>query len=90
MEAYRRGVKNGTDNADIQKLSIKAEWMLNGGKTSDDWNSLSVSDIKLLTVDYYAKEERRMRVLSNAFGEAMFGKKKRQGDISHPREGDQW
>ena len=77
MEAYRRGIKNGTDNADIQLLSIKAEWMMNGGKTSDDWDELTLSDIKLLTVDYYAKEERRMKVMASAFNEALFGKKKR-------------
>ena len=76
MEAYRRGVKNGTDNADIQLLSIKAEWMMNGGKSSQDWDNLSVQDVKLLTVDYYAKEERRMKVLASAFNQALFGKNK--------------
>jgi len=76
MEGYRRGIKNGTDNADIQLLSIKSEWMMNGGKSSEEWDQLSIQDVKLLTVDYYAKEERRMRVLANAFKEALFGKKK--------------
>ena len=80
MEAYRRGIKNGTDNSDIQLLSIKAEWMMNGGKTSEDWDALPLSDIKLLTVDYYAKEERRMRIMANAFNEAMFGKKSSYGE----------
>jgi len=73
-------VKNGTDNADIQLLSIKAEWMMNGGKSSEDWNKLSIQDVKLLTVDYYAKEERRMKVLASAFNQALFGKKKGRND----------
>lgn len=75
MEAYRRGIKDGTDNADIQFLSIKAEWMMNGGKSSKEWEALPIRDVKLLTVDYYAKEERRMKVTANAFKEALFGKK---------------
>lgn len=75
MEAYRRGIKNGTDNAEIQMLSIKAEWMMNGGKTSDDWNALPLSDIKLLTVDHYAKEERQMKIMASALNQALFGKK---------------
>lgn len=80
MEAYRRGIKNGTDNAEIQMLSIKAEWMMNGGKTSRDWDELPLSDVKLLTVDYYAKEERRLKVMASAFNQAMFGKKSSFGD----------
>ena len=75
MEAYRRGIKNGTDNAEIQMLSIKAEWMMNGGKTSADWDALTLQDIKLLTVDHYAKEERQMKIMASAFNEALFGKK---------------
>jgi hypothetical protein len=63
MEAYRRGVINGTDNADIQLLSVKAQWMMNGGKSSDDWDKLSLQDVKLLTVDHYAKEERQLKVM---------------------------
>lgn len=73
-------MKNGTDNAEIQLLSIKAEWMMNGGKSSEDWDNLSLQDVKLLTVDYYAKEERRMKVLTSAFNQALFGKKKGQRD----------
>ena len=79
MEAYRRGVLNGTDNADIQYLSIKAEWMMNGGKTSEDWNKLSIQDVKLLTVDYYAKEERQMKVMAHAVNKALFADRKSQG-----------
>ena len=63
MEAYRRGILNGTDNADIQLLSVKAEWMMNGGKSSEDWDKLSLQDVKLLIVDHYAKEERQMKVM---------------------------
>ena len=81
MEAYRRGVLNGTDNADIQLLSIKAEWMMNGGKSSKDWDELSVSDVKLLTVDHYAKEERAMRIMTDAFKEALFGRKKNYNEM---------
>ena len=79
MEAYRRGVKNGTDNADIQLLSVKAQWMLNGGKSSEDWDKLSLQDVKLLIVDYYAKEERQMKVLASAMNQAFFGKKNTGG-----------
>lgn len=80
MEAYRRGIKNGTDNAEIQMLSIKAQWMMNGGKTSKDWDELPLSDVKLLTVDYYAKEERTMKIMASAVNEALFGKKKSGGE----------
>ena len=64
---------NGTDNADIQLLS--------GGKSSEDWDKLSIADVKLLTVDHYAKEERAMRIMTNAFKEALFGKKKNYNDM---------
>ena len=70
---------NGTDNADIQLLSIKAEWMMNGGKSSEDWNKLSIQDVKLLTVDHYAKEERMGQVLAHAVNKAFFGDKNRSG-----------
>lgn len=79
MEAYRRGILNGTDNADIQLLSIKAQWMMNGGKSSEDWDKLTLSDVKLLTIDHYAKEERQLKLISAAVNQAMFGKKKSQG-----------
>lgn len=81
MEAYRRGILNGTDNADIQLLSIKAEWMMNGGKTSEDWNRLSISDVKLLTIDHYAKEERLMKIIAHGVNKGLFGDKKSQGGI---------
>jgi hypothetical protein len=63
MEAYRRGILNGTDNADIQLLSVKAQWMMNGGRSSEDWDKLSLQDVKLLIVDHYAKEERQMKIM---------------------------
>ena len=54
---------------------------MNGGKSSKDWDELSVSDVKLLTVDHYAKEERAMRIMTNAFKEALFGKKKNYNEM---------
>lgn len=79
MEAYRRGILNGTDNSDIQLLSIKAEWMMNGGRSSEDWNRLSLADVKLLTVDHYAKEERMLKLISLAVNKGLFGDKKSAG-----------
>jgi len=76
MEGYRRGIVNGTDNSEIQLLSIKAQWMMNGGKTSEDWDNMTVQDMKLLIVDYYAKEERASKMMVGALKEALFGKKK--------------
>jgi hypothetical protein len=50
--------------------------MLNGGKSSEDWENLTVQDMKLLIVDYYAKEERASKMMVGALKEALFGKKK--------------
>lgn len=51
--------------------------MLNGGKSSADWDNLPISDIKLLTVDYFAKEERWRMVMASAIRQA-FSKKDMQ------------
>ena len=38
--------------------------MMNGGRTEEEWNNLPLSTIKLLTVDYFAKEERQIDLLA--------------------------
>ena len=35
----------------------QADWMLNTGKTSYEWNELPLSDIQLLTAHYAYKRE---------------------------------
>ena len=50
--------------------------MMNGGKSSEDWDKLSLQDVKLLIVDHYAKEERQLKVMQSAVNQALFGKKK--------------
>lgn len=49
---------------------IKAHWMLNGGKSEEDWNKLPLSTIRLLTVAYFAEEERQMNVFEVAIRKA--------------------
>lgn len=68
----------GTDNSEIQYLMIKAEWMMNGGKSEEDWEALPISTIKLLTVDHFAKEERQVDLLAAGIAKA-FGADKKKG-----------
>lgn len=61
---------NGTDNPEIQYLMIKARWMMNGGRTEEEWESLPLSTIKLLTIDYFAQEERLIDLHAAAIAKA--------------------
>ena len=49
---------------------IKAQWMMNGGRTEEDWENLPLSTVKLLTIDYFAKEERQIDILATGIVKA--------------------
>lgn len=55
---------------------IKAQWMMNGGKTEEEWDALPLSTLKLLTVNYFAQEERQVDLLQAGIGKAFSPKKK--------------
>jgi hypothetical protein len=44
--------------------------MMNGGRTEEEWESLPISTIKLLTVDYFAQEERLIDIHAAAIAKA--------------------
>lgn len=60
----------GSDNPEIQYLMIKARWMMNGGKSEEDWEKLPLSTIKLLTVDFFANEQRQIDIVAMGVAKA--------------------
>lgn len=69
---------NGTDNEEMTYLTVKAQWMMNGGRSEEDWDALPLSTIKLLTVDMFAREERYMDLMAGAIVKAFSPKKDRE------------
>ena len=68
----------GTDSEEMTYLTVKAQWMMNGGRSEEDWDALPLSTIKLLTVDMFAREERDMDLMSGAIVKAFSPKKGRE------------
>lgn len=68
----------GTDSEEMTYLAVKAQWMMNGGRSEEDWNALPLSTIKLLTVDMFAREERDMDLMAGAIVKAFSPKKDRE------------
>ena len=60
----------GTDSEEMTYLTVKAQWMMNGGRSEEDWDALPLSTIKLLTVDMFAREERDMDLMAGAIVKA--------------------
>lgn len=58
---------------------IKAKWMMNGGKSEEEWNALPLSTIKLLTVYTFAEESRQMDIIAAGVGKAFSPKSKAEG-----------
>ncbi len=72
-------MKDGGKNVDpeVIVLATKAEWMMNGGRSSYEWDELSNSDVKLLTVYYAARDEMKYNRQVNATREGVYAKSKR-------------
>ena len=68
----------GTDSVEITYLTVKAQWMMNGGRSEEDWDALPLSTIKLLTVDMFAREERDMDLMAGAIVKAFSPTKGRE------------
>ena len=60
---------------------VKAQWMMNGGRTEEEWDNLPLSTVKLLTVDYFAKEERQIDIFAAGIGKAFSPKDKGAGGV---------
>lgn len=58
---------------------IKAKWMLNGGKSEEEWEALPISTIKLLTAYNFAEESRQVDIISAGVGKAFSPKNKSDG-----------
>lgn len=69
-------MSEGTDSQEITYLSIKAQWMMNGGKTEEEWNALPISTVKLLLADSFAREERQTLIIAGGVAKAFSPKKK--------------
>lgn len=74
MRRFREAYSKGTDNEDILISMAKAEWMMNGGHTSEEWDELPLGDVELLTVHYQFTRDRYREDMKNAIGLA-FSKK---------------
>ena len=68
----------GTDSEEMTYLTVKAQWMMNGGRSEEDWDALPLSTIKLLTVDMFAREERDMDLMAGAIVKAFSPNKGRE------------
>ena len=53
--------------------------MMNGGRTEEEWENLPLSTVKLLTVDYFAKEERQIDIFAAGIGKAFSPKDNKSG-----------
>lgn len=53
----------------------QAEWMVESGKTSEDWDNLSISDVKLIMAYLSARRQGIKNMISEVMGD-MFGKRK--------------
>lgn len=65
MNLFREAYSKGTKNQEIIELMARAEWMLNTGKTSYEWNELPLSDVQLLVAHYSYKRESFSRDVAN-------------------------
>lgn len=68
MRRFREAYSKGTDNEDILISMAKAEWMMNGGHTSEEWDELPLGDVELLTVHYQFTRDRYREDMKNAIG----------------------
>ena len=55
----------------------KAEWMVMTGKTSEDWDNLPLSDVKLIMVYLSAKRQAQKNDLLEVMGTLYGGKTRR-------------
>lgn len=76
-------MKDGGKNVDpeVITLAVKAEWMMNGGRSSYDWDELSISDVKLLTIYYMARDEMNYNRQVNSVREGVYAKRKQSERI---------
>lgn len=56
-------------------MMFMAEWMVESGKTSEDWYNLPIADNKLIMAYLSVKHRRTKNIISMALGE-VFGAKK--------------
>jgi len=70
-------LKQGTSDPKIIELTVKAQWMMNGGKSSADWDALPLADQTLLIIDYSSKLDVEHNRMVNAVREGVYAKPKR-------------
>jgi hypothetical protein len=58
LRRFREAYTKGSDNEDILTLMAKAEWMMNTGHTSAEWDELPLGDVQLLTAHYQFVRDR--------------------------------
>ena len=75
MNLYHDAYTKGTKNQEIIALMAQADWMLNTGKTSYEWNELPMSDTQLIIAHYAYKRESFARDVANGVAIAFNGKK---------------
>ena len=75
MNLFHDAYTKGTSNQEIITLMAQADWMLNTGKTSYEWNELPMSDIQLLVSHYAYKREAFSRDVANGVALAFNNKK---------------
>lgn len=67
--------KDHSENAETREMMFMAEWMVESGKTSEDWYNLPIADNKLIMAYLSVKHRRTKNIISMALGE-VFGAKK--------------
>ena len=70
MNLFHDAYTKGTNNQEIINLMAQADWMLNTGKTSYEWNELPVSDVQLLVAHYVYKREAFSRDVASGVAQA--------------------
>lgn len=78
INLFHDAYKKGTSNQEIITLMAQADWMLNTGKTSYEWNELPMSDVQLIVTHYIYKRESFSRDVAN--GVAMAFSKNKGGE----------
>jgi len=76
LRAWSNSIVNGTGDPIYTYYEVMANWMLNTGKTSKDWEDLPAQDVRLMEVLYLSNLKRQHNMMKKAISEGMYNGKK--------------
>ena len=76
LKRLKDAYMKGTSNEEILVFMAKAEWMLNTGHTSAEWDELPIGDVRIMTLHYQFSKLTDVEKMKAGVAGAFSGKKK--------------